>query len=191
MKDEADKNKDEIIEEWKVGSFEQFIVRIPPLGDPNLKDKVIEARIDPKLGVAQLKKYYYCNGWGGACGECGLCPKIKNVDRVDNKISNQDIARACDNFGEEGLRNILLQLKFPHNFSGPIYIPIHAGEYICARVSEGSIDVVGMDLVNNMWLDYHLEIDEFFFIISDKTDEAIKKQILIGLVKYARCLIGR
>ena len=27
MKDEADKNKDEIIEEWKVGSFEQFIVR--------------------------------------------------------------------------------------------------------------------------------------------------------------------
>lgn len=193
MKEKEDNDK-EAPESWQIGGFEKLIVRIAPDGNPDLAGKIIEARIDPKLGVAQLKQYYYCNGWGGACRECGLCPLIGHVDRMDNtkiKISEEDLYAAYASFGEEGLRNILVQLKFPHNFSGPVYISLRAEEYVCARVSEGGVDVVGIDLVNNRWLDCRLEIDEYFFMTSDRHLEfwvtgLIKKQILIGLIRHAR-----
>ena len=190
---------DEKKEEWKVGGFERFIVRVPPSGNLNIGGKVVEARVDPKLGVAQLKEYYHCNGWGGACRECGLCPLIGHVDRMESsdniKLKEEDIVTAYSNFGDEGLRNMLMQLKFPHNFSGPVYIPLRAEEYVCARVSEGSIEIVGIDLSNSKWLDCYWKIDEFFFITLDNRLEfwlsgLIKKQILIGIIRYARCLMS-
>ena len=193
-----EKIDDEKKEEWKVGGFERFIVRVPPSGNLNIGGKVVEARVDPKLGVAQLKEYYHCNGWGGACRECGLCPLIGHVDRVENsdkiKLKEEDVDMAYSNFGDEGLRNMLMQLKFPHNFSGPIYIPLYAEEYICARVSEGMVEITGFDLTNNTCFECYWSIDEFFFMKSDKhiefwLDGLIKKQVLIGLIRYARCLM--
>ena len=185
---------------WGTGYFERLIIRIAPQNRPDLQGKIVEGKLDYRRGIAQLREHWDCNAWHMNCRECGDCPLIEHVDRVNEKqkLNDSDIDVAYASFGHEGLRNLLIQLGFPYNFSGPIYIPLRAEEYIYAIVSEGSIDVARIDWKNSKWFDcdYHLEIDKFFFITSDKHIEfwlagLVKKQILIGLTRYARCLMGR
>lgn len=193
--DEGDEKDQKL---WGTGYFEPLIIKVAPVNRPDLQDKVIEGKMDPRRGIAQLQENWDCNAWHIKCRECGDCPLIEHVERVNkdkSKISEMDLHVAYNNFGDEGLRNILIQLRFPHNIAGPIYIPLCAEEYVCARISEGSIEITGIDVPNSRWIDCYWEIDEFFFITSDNRLEfwlsgLIKKQILVGLIRYVRYLIG-